>query len=317
MRFIAIILIGVISLSWAWTGNASASFLKLSVDARACGMGEGVSAYSNNISAIYYNPAGLGEIGKFDMMFMHNQWLMSMYHEYFAIGYAPEKIGGFGLSFNYWGSGSIQGFDERGDTIRVNGTPYTFSSSDWALTLGYGKALDKLSLGAAFKFVSEKNESLAASGAGFDFGMRLKLPVKGVTIATSVSNLGTRLKLDQLAFPLPVLWRIGIAYRTKSLGFASDLIVSNSDNISAGLGFEYWLAEILALRMGYRSGSNVDGFSGLRAGLGIKHKGFGIDYAFAPYGSLGMSHRVTVSFGLEPIVKPSRIRKPAKPTGKK
>jgi hypothetical protein len=53
---------------------------------------------------------------------------------------------------------------------------------------------------------------------------------------------------------------------------------------------------MLAIRAGYRTGSDYDGFSGLRAGLGITWHGIGIDYAYAPYGKLGAAHRVALSY---------------------
>ncbi len=320
MKYIVsmIVIISGVSLAMG-PGNSAGTFLKLSVDARNCGMGEVGAAYFNNASSIYYNPAGLGQMGKYDIVFMHNQWLLGMYHEFLAIGFTQEKIGGFGLLFNYWDSGKIEGFDERGDTIRINGAPYTFSAYDWAFGLGYGKSFDQFSLGLAMKFISEKNESLSTSGAGFDFGAKFFPPVKGLTMGTSVANVGSKLRLHDagLAFSLPLMWRIGMAYKLNRLGLGWDLIICSSDDISTGLGIEYWLVEVLALRFGYKSGSNVDGISGLRTGLGIKYKGFGIDYAFAPYGSLGLTHKISVSWGIEPVTKPLRIKKPTKPSIRK
>ncbi len=54
--------------------------------------------------------------------------------------------------------------------------------------------------------------------------------------------------------------------------------------------------DILAIRVGYRTGSDYDGLSGLRAGLGISWHGIGVDYASAPYGKLGTSHRLAISY---------------------
>ena len=33
-----------------------------------------------------------------------------------------------------------------------------------------------------------------------------------------------------------------------------------------------------------------------RVGLGISWQGIGVDYAFAPYGKLGMTHRISLSY---------------------
>ena len=321
MKVSILILMFLVNLSLAMNpGTASAAFLRLSVDARAVGMGEGVSAYCRNISSLYYNPAGLAEMGKYDFLFMHNQWLVGMYHEYGAVGYNAGKMGGFGMSFNYWGSGTIQGIDERGDTIRINGSPYTFSASAWSVGAGYGYAIANLSLGAALKYVAEKNESLSDGAVGLDLGARFHPPLKGVSLAFSVSNAGTGIVLDEVngvSFPLPLMVRFGAAYRLKAAGITSDIVISNSDNVGIGLGGEYWLAEICALRLGYKSGSNVDGLSGLRAGLGVKYKALSIDYAFAPYGSLGMAHRISLGYGLDPAPRPTRVKRPAPPVRKK
>ncbi|HTW91979.1 MAG TPA: hypothetical protein VMH22_09755 [bacterium] len=56
------------------------------------------------------------------------------------------------------------------------------------------------------------------------------------------------------------------------------------------------LVKALALRLGYRTGSDHDGFSGLRAGLGLTWHGIGVDYPYAPYGKLGASHRIAISY---------------------
>ncbi|MFB0510162.1 MAG: PorV/PorQ family protein [bacterium] len=275
------------ALLYASTGVA---FLKIPVDARVCGIGEAAVAYIDNASALYYNPAGLAYIESFDLLFMHNDWLLDMSHEYVAAGFGSKNIGTFGLSFNYWGSGEIQGITIRGDTI----PGYLFSASSWSLNFGYGKTFGKFAFGLGFKFIGEKNESLSTSAYAGDIGGMYDLPISGLKIGSSVSNLGTNLKLDQETYSLPILGRLGWRYDYKFIGVTQDFIFS--ENFGVAIGAEYRIREILALRLGYRTGSNTEGFSNLRAGLGVSFKGFGIDYAFAPYGKLGMTHRISISF---------------------
>ncbi|MDH5683673.1 MAG: PorV/PorQ family protein [candidate division WOR-3 bacterium] len=277
------------ALLYASTGVA---FLKIPVDARVCGIGEAAVAYVDNASALYYNPAGLAYIESFDLLFMHNDWLLDMSHEYVAAGFGSKSIGTFGLSFNYWGSGEIQGITIRGDTI----PGYYFSASDWCLNLGYGKEFSKLALGVGFKFISEKNESLSTSAYACDIGGMYNLPITGLKTGLSVTNLGTKLKLDQENYSLPISFRVGWRYDHQVFGITQDFIFSNTEKFGIALGAEYRVREILSLRLGYRTGSNTEGFSNLRAGLGVLFKGFGIDYAFAPYGKLGMTHRISISF---------------------
>lgn len=293
-KFLGILLVGVIGLVYAGPGDAGAAFLKIPVDARVVGLGEASAGYIDNASALYYNPAGLGKISTVDLLFMHNEWLLGMNHEYLASAFNLKKIGTFGISFNYWGSGEIQGVTIRGDTI----PGYYFSASDWTFNIGYGRDFRDFSLGIGFKFLSEHNESLSASAIGFDFGGMYKPPVKGLETGLSITNIGTSLKLDQESFPLPILVRLGWKYRLQNLGFAQDFIFSNGDKFGIALGAEYLIAEIMALRLGYKTGSDVAGISGLRTGLGILIRGFGLDYAFAPYGKLSLTHRFSISFKL-------------------
>ncbi len=287
-------LVAVVSQLHAGAGDAGAAFLKVPVDARVVGMGEAAAAYVDDASALYYNPAGLAKIEKIDLLFMHSEWLLGMNHEYFAGAFVFENIGTFGLSFNYWGSGTMAGVTIRGDTT------YEFSMYDWTANLGYARDFGKLDIGFGFKFLSEKNESLSTWAVALDFGGMYDLPIKGLRAGVSLSNIGTSLKLDQDSYSLPILVRFGWRYNLMNLGFAQDFIISNADNLGVAVGAEYWVAEIMALRLGYRNGSDVDGISGLRAGLGIVLKGFGLDYGFAPYGRLGLTHRFSLSFKVIP-----------------
>lgn len=270
--------------------SSGAAFLKIPVDAKICGIGEAAAAYVDNASALFYNPAGLANIKSFNLLFMHNEWLLDMNHEYVAAGFGAENIGTFGLSFNYWGSGEMQGITIRGDTI----PGYLFSASSWSLNFGYGKAFGKFAFGLGFKFIGETNESLSTSAYAGDIGGMYDLPISGLMIGGSVSNLGTNLKLDQETYSLPILGRLGWRYDYKFIGITQDFIFS--ENFGVAIGAEYRIRDIMALRLGYRTGSNTEGFSNLRAGLGVFLKGFGFDYALAPYGKLGMTHRISISF---------------------
>jgi hypothetical protein len=134
-----------------------------------------------------------------------------------------------------------------------------------------------------------------------------KTPLAGLKVGAAVSNVGTSAKLDSEAFALPLEARVGTRYDRGIIGATVDLIYSGQElgaqsdtsaesvlGIAAGL--ECRPVEVLAVRVGYRTGSDYDGFSGLRAGLGINWHGIGIDYAYAPYGKLGASHRISISY---------------------
>ncbi len=289
MKRLILLLTVATALLYAGTGVA---FLKIPVDARVCGIGEAGAVHADNPSALFYNPAGLAGVRSLGLLAMHNEWLLGMNHEYVAGSFGTERLGTFGLSFNCWSSGAIQGITFRGDTI----PGYTFSVSNWCLNLGYGREFGPLAAGLGVKFVSEQNESLATSAFALDAGVIYRTPVTGLAAGVSVTNVGTKLTLDTEEYNLPWSARIGWRYDWRFLGVTQDFIVSETEKPGIAAGAECRVVDILAFRLGYRTGSDTRGLQGLRAGLGIAWRWFGIDYALAPYGLLGMTHRLSLSF---------------------
>ena len=53
-------------------GISTAEFLKIGVGSRATAMGETFIAISNDVTALYWNPAGLAQFDKDEIIFSHN-----------------------------------------------------------------------------------------------------------------------------------------------------------------------------------------------------------------------------------------------------
>ena len=272
--------------------NAGFAPLKIPVGPRVVATGEVAAGYVNDASALFYNPAGLANVPTFSALFAHNQWLLDMNQEYVAGVYGSEGMGKFGLALDYWGSGSIQGINIRGETI----PGYTVSAADWSLDLGYARSFSDFSVGLGLKLIREQNESLSTSAVALDAGAMYKTPLKGLQAGVSVANLGTKAKLFEESYGLPLEGRLGWRYDVSIIGIMQDFILSGTEKPGIAAGLECRPVQMLAIRAGYRTGSDYDGFSGLRAGLGVSWHGIGIDYAYAPYGKLGASHRISISY---------------------
>jgi len=274
------------------SASTGAAFLKIPVGPRVCGMGEAAVAYIDDASALFYNPAGLARVRTFDLLFAHNQWFLDMNHEYVAGAFGYEEVGMFGLALDYWGSGSIQGVNIRGESI----PGYVFSAADWSVSLGYGRSISDFSFGLGAKFVHQQHESLSTSAWAFDAGAMYKMPLEGLKAGAAVANIGTQAKLYEESYDLPLQARLGWRYDYSIVGVTQDFILSETEKPGIAVGAECRPVDIVALRAGYRTGSDYGGFSGLRAGLGLSWQGIGVDYAFAPYGKLGASHRISISY---------------------
>jgi len=69
-------------------GTSCLSFLKIGIGARAVSMGGAYVSNADDISALYWNPAGLVQIPHQELTFSHIDWLVDVDIEY--LGYAKR-----------------------------------------------------------------------------------------------------------------------------------------------------------------------------------------------------------------------------------
>ena len=277
-------------------GTTSASFLKIGIGARAAGMGEAFGAVADDVTAMYWNPAGIAQLEETQATFMHSFWLESMNYEYLGLAY-PLGGSAIGISLGYLGITDIEGRD-------VNDVKTSdFNANDMAIGVTYGKQLSEtFMLGGSIKSISETIDTEKASTVGIDVGTLYKASAASgdISLAASVQNIGSGLKFISEAGDLPMNVKVGGAYKSidKSLTIAMDVNKPVDNKAKVNLGMEYWLRESVAVRGGYKYqvGGNdaIGGLTGLTAGAGLKVSQMNIDYAFMPFGDLGSAHRVSL-----------------------
>jgi hypothetical protein len=83
------------------------------------------------------------------------------------------------------------------------------------------------------------------------------------------------------------------------LTIAIDGNLPNDNDFYASLGIEYWVRDLIGLRVGYKSGQELG--DGLSFGGGIKVNILELDYALVHLGELGYTHRIGIvtRFGKE------------------
>ena len=280
-------------------GTAAAQFLRLGADARAAGMGEAVRAVAEDSTALYWNPAGLAGLGYRHAAFTHGAYYQSMFYD--SLAYAqPSRFGSLAVAILYLNARSMPEVDNTGSL-----SGQSFSPQDLGVTVGWGAALARnLDVGISAKYVASKIEETAATGA-VDFGARLRLRLAEMpyTLAAGIQNLGGRLTFVSQSAPLPLLAFVGNALRLSRNWVISAEVVAPRD----GKPYPAAGTEILvpfgngmaaALRAGYggRVSSQLAGLSGLCGGGGLSFTRLAVDYAWAPFGLLGDTHRFSLSY---------------------
>ncbi len=308
-------------------GTTAASFLSIGQSGRAVGMGSAFVGVANDVSAIYWNPAGLASLKGVNVMFDHTEWLADIKYNFLAASYTIGELGTIGLSFTSSDVGEM-----KVTTIeQPDGTGEVFTVSDAAFSVAYALQLtDKFSIGFNPKFVYQSVWKMNATAFAMDLGVQYITPFDGMVLAMSISNFGTKMQLsgnsnlilhdidpvnggnnDKIpayleteSWSLPLNFRVGVAYNPvytdmHKLTIAVDASHPNDNYESINAGAEYIYNNFISLRGGYKSlflNTSEETFTlgfGLRQQL-MDNVVIMVDYAYQDFGRLSDIQKFSV-----------------------
>jgi hypothetical protein len=277
-------------------GQTGLSFLKLGVGGRSVAMGEAHAALANDASATYFNPAGLVEGEKVDILIMHKEWFQDIRTEYLGVA-LPFGNFALGLGINTTNVGEIE--------LRTRPGPPegTFSSHDFALSASMAmKVSPALNAGISVKYLYEKIFVDETSGIAADVGLLYKPPLEGLKFAVVGSNIGSMREFRTEKVKLPALLRVGASYNRgldrlhSSLTMGTDFLkVFREEKVRLHTGAEINYEEKVAFRAGYTFGYET---RGMTFGIGISRDILRLDYAFTPQ-SQDFRSGHTISIGVQ------------------
>ncbi len=295
-RFLVLLALSLV-LGAAAPGRASAAgekgfaFLKLGIGARAMGLGGAYVAEANDPTAVYWNPAGLGGVGRSQITFMHNEWIQDFRQDFVAVAVPAfrEGRGGVGLGVATFYADEMERRSDTGVLLGHFGFNDIVASGSVAYPL-----TSALVGGLSAKYVREMIDQEDAAAAAVDAGLRFAVPRTRLALAGTVQNLGTKAKFETESFGLPSTVRLGAAYGLGVPSMGSDVRLTTEFRKAAGedsrfqLGGEFLYHETAALRAGYKMGYDEENVS---FGLGLRRDRFAFDYALVPLSAdLGTTH---------------------------
>jgi hypothetical protein len=336
LRFAGILLI--VTLAFASTAAAGGTkvakyageFIAIGVGGRALGMGGACVGVVNDVTAGYWNPAGLARVNYPQLMLMHDARFGNLVnYDYGSVAIPYGLDVSFGLSVIRLGVDGIPDtrnalydastggviYDINNPNARLDPDKVeTFNAADWAVYLTFSKKRSNdFYYGANLKLIRRDLGGNSATGIGFDVAA-LYSPIPDLFVGLNLQDITTTLVAwntgtNELVSPTA---KLGAGYavflgggrlmpavdfdiRFEGRKYASMAHVGPvSLDLHAGL--EYDFRNIVAVRVGYNDVKQ------LTFGAGVHLPKLDIDYSFAKFdgeGQLGNTHRISLMLTLQ------------------
>lgn len=300
-------------------GQAGMSFLNIGGSARASAMADVFGFAKNDLSSVFYNPAGLASVDGTAFYLNSTSWIADMKVANIAVSHNTGNMGTFALSIQSMDYGDFNGTaisetDARGYTdIEVG------DIGALAVGLGYGISMtDKFSIGGNVKWVTQQlgvndtyiGDALDETGKkndistlAYDFGTSYDTGIKSIQLTMSIRNYAAQQLYESEEFQIPQTYKIGIAANlfellpigdpaANSCILAVEGVDSQDRTEFMNAGLEYSLMNLIDLRGGFSFQRSQDDAGGLNAGGGLKLANLGLpidgrlDISYSDYGSI-------------------------------
>ena len=276
-------------------GTTTANFLEIGLGAAGNAMGEAYVGTVKDVTSMYWNPAGLAFMESSEARFIYHPWIVNTGLYFAGVGLVLPRIGNLGISLSHFDFG-----EEEVTTLDYpDGLGENYSAGSLSIGITYARSLTNwFAFGSTFKYISQNIWHMTANALAVDLGVVVNTNLfsptgkndRGLVIAMSISNYGTRMRyngLDALlkgyqsqpwdyeygtfndvkseistdSWELPLIFRLGLAYTplqmaNQRLTIGADALHPNNNKESLNLGAEYMMrfmgsADIF-LRGGYK-----------------------------------------------------------------
>jgi len=304
-------------------GQTGVKWLSIPIGARAVGMGYAFTGIDGDLTSAFWNPAGLSAVEKNSIVFCNVKWIADINQAVLASAINLGKYGVLGLNFVSVDYGILHA-TIRSDNDKGFVEMGTFSPRGILGGVVYSRKVStKFSFGAALKYCHEDLGSAYVGSSedesgyhevnavlnipAFDFGTLFYPGYKDLRIGMSLQNFSQEKKYVDESFPLPLTFKVGIAMdlvkifkeRSKHTAtFVVDAVHPRDYPERLHIGTEYWYANLVAIRAGYKINYDEEDFT---VGVGLKYRlagiGFKFDYAYNNFKSFDEVHYFTIGIG--------------------
>jgi len=303
-------------------GISGLQFLKIGVGGRGAALGESMVAVTTDVSAVFWNPAGLALSRQNAVQVYHGEWLAEMKHNFIGAVFRINDADVIGFSLISLATEDMKVTTET----QPLGTGAYFKYSDLAIGLTYSRRMtEQFSFGTTLRYVNENLDILKIQALLFDIGTFYYMGLGSARFGVVVSNFGSDVSpkgeitlLDGSSmnsfqsFSPPTVFKLGFAWEpwndeSQSVTMSAQLNHPNDNAEHVRVGVEYSWESWFFLRAGMKrtvgeplfgiDRKSADDYSfglGVSVPLGFTSTTF--DYGFTNFNDLGGVHRLSLEF---------------------
>lgn len=256
--------------------------------ARTLGMAGALTGLADDVSAGYFNPAGLVQLNTQEVSFMHSIVFVGLGTCADVLMYGRPATGtsGFGITFFHIYTPGIEYRDQKRPT-----SGYTYTNREVGGLLTYSvRLLGPVWMGINAKIFLHQLFRWSGMGFGTDVGLFF-FPEQLFSLGINVQNaIKPSVKLIDITNTFPTVLRSGFSVRPwgNKLAVALDMIWSEFRRPVFGVGIEYRPVNMFPLRIGFNQS-----YAGIGLGLWKDQRTYEVrlDYAFE------LPHQAGSTFG--------------------
>ena len=279
-------------------GVAGMPLLKMGISARGIAMSDSFSSISDDITSVYYNPAGIGQIKGFQIQFNRINWFLDTTIDSVAIGKSYNNMNGWAIEYR-----SLLSEDYVRDTQTINnettvvtGDKINFHNSVIGLTFAgnsiIGEQMDRnFRVGCTLKIINQEIYTKQYSAIGYDIGILYGPDSRSNYYSVVLQNIGDNIGQDIL----PSILRIGTGYKDNTYAINAEAVQEIDTKIKLTSGLEFYIGKVFTLRFGGMLQNESFSYTG---GFGLSIKSFQLDYGFMPHSDLGDTSRISLTIKL-------------------
>jgi tetratricopeptide (TPR) repeat protein len=271
--------------------------LKWDPSARSAGLGGAYAGVADDLGALYWNPAGLQQLGRSELQLSHSQLFADQSLSVANVGCPVWRSG----HRETWGLGITYLAMDPFDVVSANAAVDQAQVSEAVASLSYARPWGPAQVGLTGKYIRQNLDVVSGQTYAFDLGLLGQSDNERWAWGLTAANMGPAMTVGTQEIGLPLVFRLGGSGQVHkgrrglwTISAQADVPIDNT--VQGHAGVEYQTVLSRDWRAAIRGGLQTDDSQGPFAlGASLERGPLVLHYAFSENADLGVVNRLEVA----------------------